>query len=132
MSILGRKISAKLVAALAVVMIVGALLPVMTDAPAHEITLVTRGMAFYVDGEFDRPNPTIEVNAGDRVRIILRNEERGIAHNFAVPAADAATDLLNWNERDEVTFDVPDKPGIYDYVCRPHALMMRGTLRVIP
>ena len=132
MSILGRKISMKLVAALAVVMIVGALLPVMTDAPAREITLVARGMAFYVDGDFDRPNPTLEVKASERVRIVVRNEERGMTHDFAVPAADAATDLLNWNEQDEVIFDVPDKPGVYEYVCRPHALMMRGTLRVIP
>jgi plastocyanin len=130
MSILGRKISAKAVAALAAAMVVAALLPVMTDAPAREITLVTRGMAFYVDGNFDQPNPTLEVKAGERVRIVVRNEERGMTHDFRVPAAQAATELLNWNEQDAVTFDVPDAPGSYEYVCQPHALMMKGRLVV--
>ena len=130
MSILGRKISGKVVAALAVAMVVGALLPVLTDAPAREIRLVTRGMAFYVDGDFNHPNPTIEVKAGERVRIVLRNEERGMTHDFAVPAVKAATSLLDWNQQDDVTFDVPDEPGIYDYVCRPHLLMMKGRLVV--
>jgi plastocyanin len=61
---------------------------------------------------------------------VLRNEERGMAHDFAVPALDAVTRLLDWNESDTVTFDVPRTPGTYEYVCRPHLLMMRGTLLV--
>ena len=130
MSILGRKISAKAVAALAAIIVVAALLPVMTDAPVREITLVTRGMAFYVEGDLDRPNPTLEVKAGERVRIVVRNEERGMTHDFSVPAAQAATELLNWNEQDAVTFDVPDTPGTYEYFCQPHRLMMKGRLVV--
>jgi plastocyanin len=27
-------------------------------------------------------------------------------------------------------FEVPTTPGTYEYVCRPHLAMMRGTLRV--
>ena len=130
MSILGRKISAKPVAALAAIMIVGALLPVLTNAPSREITLVTRGMAFYVDGDFEHANPTLEVNAGERVRITVRNDERGMMHDFTVPAANAVTNLLKWNEQDEVTFVAPDTPGIYEYACRPHVLMMKGRLVV--
>ena len=37
---------------------------------------------------------------------------------------------IDWNERNDVVFDVPDEPGTYEYVCRPHQLMMKGTLRV--
>ena len=130
MSIFGRRVSIRLVAGLAAAMIVGALLPVMTTAPAREITLVVRDMAFYLDGDFAHPNPVIEVAAGEHVRIVLRNEERGTEHDFAVPAVGVASDLLHWRERDVVSFEVPDTPGAYEYVCTPHRLMMRGTLRV--
>ena len=130
MSILGRKISAKWVAVLAVAMVVGALLPVMTETPARQITLVARDMAFYLEGDYTHPNPDIEVKAGERVRIVMRNEERGMTHDFAVPAAAASVDLLEWNERGEVTFEVPATAGAYEYVCRPHLLMMKGILKV--
>ena len=130
MSILGRKISAKWVAALAVAMVVGALLPVTTKTPSREITLVARDMAFYLDGDFTHANPDIELRAGEHVRIVMRNEERGMTHDFAVPAAGASIDLLEWNERGEVTFDVPATPGTYEYVCRPHMPMMKGILKV--
>ena len=130
MSILGRKISAKWVAGLAIAMVVGALLPVMTKTPAREITLVARDMAFYLEGDDTHPNPDIEVKAGEHVTIVVRNEDRGMTHDFALPAAAASMNLLEWNERGEVTFEVPTTPGTYEYVCRPHLLMMKGTLKV--
>jgi plastocyanin len=68
--------------------------------------------------------------AGERVRIVLRNEDRGITHDFAVPAFDAALDQIDWNEEEDVTFDVPKTPGRYEYICRPHMLMMRGQIVV--
>ena len=130
MSILGRKIPGKVAAALAVAMVVGALLPVMTQTPTREITLVVRDMAFYLEGDFEQPNPVIAVKAGEKVRIVVRNEERGMTHDFAVPAVAAGMDPLKWNEEGEVTFEVPTTPGTYEYVCRPHLLMMKGTLKV--
>lgn len=130
MSIWGRKISNKVVAAAAVAMIVGALLPVMTKTPDREVTLVVRGMAFYLDGDFRHPNPTIELKAGENVRVVLRNDERGMTHDFAVPALGAATGLLDWNEQDATSFEVPETPGTYEYFCNPHRLMMKGTIRV--
>jgi plastocyanin len=130
MSILGRKVSVRWVAALVLAMVVGALLPVMTTGPAREITLVARDMTFYLDGNFDRPNPEIRVKAGETVRIVVRNEERGYTHDFAVPAIGARVRQLEWNERGDVTFDAPSTPGTYEYVCTPHMLMMRGTLKV--
>jgi plastocyanin len=130
MSILGRKISGRMVAALAVMMVLGALLPVMTTAPAREITLVVRDMTFYLDGDFENPNPDIAVKAGESVRIVVRNEERGMTHDFTVPAIGAGVGPLGWREQGEVTFDVPSTRGTYEYACRPHMLMMKGTLKV--
>jgi len=131
MSIWGRKVSPKIVAAVVVLFVaVAGLLPVMTKPRAREITLVARDMAFYRDGGGTAANPVIEARAGETIRVVLVNRDRGITHDFAVPAVEASTDAIDWNEQDEVTFDVPDTPGTYEYVCRPHLLMMKGTLRV--
>ena len=131
MSVFGRTVSGKTVAGVALLMIVAALLPVMTSAPVPDITLVTRDMTFYLEGDMSTPNPTIEVKAGERVRIVMRNEERGFIHDFAVPALHSAIDGLQWKEQGEVTFEVPDVPGSYEYVCRPHMLMMKGHITVV-
>jgi plastocyanin len=120
----------KLVAVAVIAVIAGAVIPVAMKAPAREVTLVVRNMAFYLEGDPATPNPTIEVKAGEHVRIVLRNDDRGFTHDFAVPTLDAALGAINWNESDDVVIDVPETPGTYEYVCRPHALMMRGTLRV--
>ena len=131
MSIWGRKISVKVVVAVAALMVVAALLPVMTSSVDREVTLVARGMAFYIDGD-PAPNPTITVKAGETIRVVLQNQDRGMTHDFAVPALDAGMRLVNWNETDDVTFDVPSEPGTYEYFCNPHRLMMRGTIKVVP
>lgn len=132
MSILGRRVSVKMVAAMAALMVVAALLPVMTTTVDREITLEVRGMSFFLEGGPATPNPTITVKAGERVRVVLRNQDRGMTHDFSVPAVDAAMGAIDWSESGEVTFEVPTTPGAYEYVCRPHSLMMRGTLRVVP
>ncbi|MBI3048848.1 MAG: cupredoxin domain-containing protein [Acidobacteria bacterium] len=130
MSIFGRTVSARAVAALALVMLVVALLPALSNTPTREITLVVRGMTFYLKDDPRTPNPTLEVKAGERVRVVLENQDRGMTHDFAVPAFDAGLDPIDWNETDTLVFDVPETPGTYEYVCRPHRLMMRGTIRV--
>jgi len=130
MSIWGVRVSMKLVAVAVITVIAGAVIPLAMKPPSREIALVVRGMAFYLESDPTTPNPTIEVKAGEHVRIVLRNDDRGITHDFAVPTLNRAVDLVDWNESDDVVIDVPDTPGSYEYVCQPHALMMRGTLRV--
>lgn len=98
--------------------------------PAREIRLVARGMAFYLESDPATPNPTLVVKTGERVRIVLTNQERGFTHDVAVPAMQAGIDGLDWNEAGSMVLGVPLAPGDYEYVCRPHAAMMRGTLRV--
>jgi FtsP/CotA-like multicopper oxidase with cupredoxin domain len=132
MSIWGYRLTSKLIAVGVLVVLIGTLAGVaaITRTQDREITLVARGMAFYLLGDPTTPNPTITLNAGERVRIVLRNDDRGMTHDFAVPAVDAALDPIDWNEDEDVTFDVPTTPGRYEYMCRPHMLMMRGQIIV--
>lgn len=130
MSFWGRHVSMKLIGTAVAVLLLGAFVVALTRPAPREITLVVRGMAFYLEDGDALPNPTIRLKAGERVRIVLRNEERGIRHDFAVPAMGAALDPIGWNESADVSFAVPDTPGSYDYWCRPHMLMMRGKIVV--
>ena len=130
MSISGHKVSTKVVTTTAGLMLLAALLPALTRTPTREIQLVVKGMAFYLENDLETPNPTIEVKAGERVRVVVRNEDRGLTHDFAVPVAGIMTREIVWNESDDVAFDVPETSGTYEYVCQPHRLMMRGTILV--
>ena len=130
MSFWGTRESAKVIGTAVVVMLLGAFAFALTRPAPRDITLVVRGMAFYLEDGDGLPNPTIQLNAGERVRITLRNEERGIRHDFAVPSMQEAVEPIGWNEAAAVTFVVPDTPGSYDYWCRPHMLMMRGKIIV--
>ncbi len=124
--------SAKAVAATVGLLVMVALLPGMTRSADREGGLVVRGMAFYLENDARTPNPAITLKAGETVRVVVRNQDRGMTHDFAAPAFDAGIDLIDWNETDQVTFDVPSTPGSYEYYCNPHRLMMRGTITVIP
>ena len=130
MSIMGRRVPLPVILLIAFALVVGTLIPVMTRAQVREIHLVARGMAFYVQGSAT-PNPTIEVTPGERVRIVLHNEDPGISHDFASPAISAAMDAIRQGERGELTLSVPTEPGTYEYWCRPHRPMMRGLIRVV-
>ena len=130
MSVLGHRVSTKLIGVLTGLMLLAALLPALSSTPSREVTLVAKGMTFFLEGDLQTPNPTIEVKAGERVRIVLRNEDRGMTHDFVVPPLHVALKPVSWNESGEVAFDVPTEPGTYEYFCRPHRLMMQGTIRV--
>jgi plastocyanin len=131
MSIMGRHVPGGVVAAVVLMLGAGAVAVAMwrPAAPDREIRLVVRGMAFYLESDPSTPNPTLTIRAGERVRIVLDNQDRGMTHDFAVPAIGQAIDAIDWNERGEVVVAVPAAPGEYEYVCRPHAaLRMRGRI----
>jgi plastocyanin len=130
MSIMGRRVPIRVVVLMAVCLIVGTLIPVMSRGEAREIHLVVRDMAFYLAEDPQTANPTITVRAGETVHLVVRNEDRGLKHDFALPIADASTRTLAFGEQGEVTMTVPSKPGTYEYVCRPHRAMMRGVIIV--
>ena len=129
-------------AVLVAVVIVGAaaLVPVLADhaeilsrkdsaTAAREIRLVVRDMTFYVDGE-DTPNPTLYAQPGDRIRLVLRNTEPGMSHDFTVASWKVATRLLKGKGEDAVEFTVPNARGSYAYSCTPHAGMMNGLIAI--
>ena len=130
MSIWGHKVSVKLIATLVAVLVLGALAAALARPAPREVTLVARGMAFYLENG-DQPNPTLTFKPGDRVRIVFKNQDRGIQHNFAVPSFKAELDPIGWNQSADVVLDVPKTPGTYEYWCRPHMMMMRGTIQVL-
>jgi plastocyanin len=131
MSIWGYRVTSKLIVIGVLVVVAGALAgSAITSSQDREITLVARGMAFYLLGDPTTPNPPITVKAGERVRIVLRNDDRGMTHDFAVPSMKASLDPVDWNEQEHVTIEVPETPGRYEYICRPHMLMMRGVILV--
>ncbi len=119
---------------LAAVAVVGLsiLLPmtVSTSAVVREITLVTRDMAFYLEGD-TVPNPTIRLDAGEEVRFILRNLDPGVVHNLAIEGWKLATAYLDGDASATLRVRVPEQPGRQAYVCTPHREMMHGVIEVV-
>jgi plastocyanin len=130
MSILGHRVSARAIGVLVALMLVAALLPAVSSTPTRDVTLVVKGMAFYLESDLNTANPTIDVKAGERVRVVVKNQDRGLTHDFAVPAVGAVMKEITWNQRGRLVFTVPTQPGTYEYVCQPHRLMMKGMIRV--
>jgi plastocyanin domain-containing protein len=99
------------------------------DVPAREIRIVARNMTFYVDGSAE-PNPAIRVRAGERVRLLFRNDDPGTKHDFVMPALGVETTLLRARTETSIVFRAPTQPSTSTYECTPHASMMRGTITV--
>ncbi|MPZ17520.1 MAG: hypothetical protein GEV06_06365 [Luteitalea sp.] len=99
-----------------------------SKSEVRDITLVARGVAFYVDGQ-PEANPVLRVEAGEQVRFLFRNEDRGMAHDFAVSSWQLSQPLPREpGETASVVVRVPDRPGRYSYVCTPHAALMHGVI----
>jgi len=108
-----------------------ATLPLIATArqQPREILLVAKQMTFYVDGR-SAPNPVIRLKPGERVRFTLKNEDKGVLHDFAIQDLGIATGTLKSAERASVVVEVPRRTGEYRYVCRPHSKMMAGKIEV--
>lgn len=100
---------------------------------ARELTLVARGMAFYLPGD-PTPNPRLVAGRGETLRITLRNEDRGMAHDLAIPSRSGGRKstpvLRDAGESADLTLRVPEEAGEYVYLCSLHSGMMRGVLEV--
>jgi hypothetical protein len=108
-----------------------ALMPVVANPRTgpREIVLVARDMAFYLEGS-QTPNPTIVVKRSEEVRVIVRNQDPGITHALAIGSLRASISRIEPGTTQGVQFRAPRKTGRYDYVCPPHALMMKGVILV--
>jgi hypothetical protein len=103
--------------------------PSGNGGPVREIRLVVRDMTYFADGS-TAPNPTLTVHRGEQVRVVLRNEDAGMIHDFAVRAWNVRTARLDAGEEAVIEFDAPEQPGTGTYSCTPHGETMRGTIRV--
>jgi plastocyanin len=68
---------------------------------------------------------TIKVKPGQTVKVTNRDT---VKHNVHANDNSFKTELLGKDE--SATFVAPMKPGTYNYVCDPHARMMKGILIV--
>ena len=114
----------------AAVAIAAAVTVLAAAAKPREIHIVAKDMAFYVNGD-PTPNPTLRVKAGEQIRLVLRNEDPGMTHDFAVAAWEVATKTLTAKgAQDSVKFRVPKQRGTIPYQCTPHSQMMKGTITI--
>jgi len=95
----------------------------------REVRLVVRGMTYFVEGTTD-PNPTLRVQRGSRLRVVLTNDDPGYSHNLIVSALGIQTPLIARGGSQAVELTVPDAPGVHAYSCGPHAEMMRGNIAI--
>lgn len=95
----------------------------------RELRLVARDMTFFIDGD-NTPNPTLRFRAGELVRVVLRNEDAGMEHDFAIKNWKVGSALLDGKGETVFEFRVPDKRGPEAYSCSPHPVMMRGSIDV--
>lgn len=110
---------------------VAALIPIMalSRESERELRIVVIDRAFYLEGQ-TQPNPTLTLRAGERVRLVLRNEDDGMRHDFAIRAWGVAVPPIEGRGRRAITFRVPGIPGQATYNCTPHPVSMRGAITV--
>lgn len=108
-----------------------ALLPMMGLSREHdrEVRLVALDRTFYLEGQ-PAPNPTIKLRAGERVRLVLRNEDDGMRHDLRIREWDVVVAPINGKGERALTFRVPAVRGTTSYACTPHASSMLGTIEV--
>jgi FtsP/CotA-like multicopper oxidase with cupredoxin domain len=110
---------------------VAVLLPIMglTREREREIRLVAVDRAFHLEGD-RQPNPTLRLRAGERVTVVLRNEDDGMRHDFTIKAWGVAVPAIDGRGERTVTFRVPGTRGSASYGCTPHPVSMRGAIVV--
>jgi plastocyanin len=99
------------------------------NAEPREIVLVARGMSFYLAGD-ETANPTIHLRQGETVRIVLRNDTPGMTHDFAASTLGLEIAPLDGGSTGSVFVRVPSAPGLHEYICRPHVVMMKGQISI--
>jgi Copper binding proteins, plastocyanin/azurin family len=126
----------QLLATLALLVACGGVALVVQAAVRPEprtVTLLARGMSFYLPGD-PTPNPRLVVARGEEVRLVLRNEDRGLPHDLEVPEDGgdrrATREVRGIGDTASLTFRAPEAARDYEYVCTLHSRMMRGVLEV--
>lgn len=92
-------------------------------APIREVVLEARGVRF--NGE----NPTLTMQAGERLRLTVRNAEPGpVLHDLILVGPNTVTTRL-LQPGEQVTLELLlTRPGRYAYACSLHPGMMDGVI----
>ena len=101
-----------------------------TGAAVRQINLVTKDMAFYLEGD-PAPNPAIRLTAGEQVRFNILNLDYGLVHNLAIEGWSVETTYLDADESAVVYVRAQEQVGRQAYVCSPHREMMRGIIEIV-
>jgi plastocyanin len=109
--------------------VAGLMLPRMVSSreTARELRVTARGMTYYVEGLAGQ-NPVLTFTPGEQVRVVFRNEDKGMAHNFSIPAWGVEMKLVQSVGEEAETFRVPANAATAVYVCTPHSQMMSGQI----
>jgi FtsP/CotA-like multicopper oxidase with cupredoxin domain len=94
------------------------------DAPAREIVLITKDIAFLLASEPDQPNPPLHLKKGETVKLTLLNQEPGeVLHCFTLGGLGVKTSRhLATGEWETLTF-TPRERGVFSYACLMHPMM---------
>lgn len=95
-----------------------------SPAEVREIVLEARDLAF--DGD----NPTLLAEPGERVRLVVRNNDPGILHSISLPGIDSEVRHIKWGEEIAFEITIPDG-GTWEYVCPQHMPKMKGRIEVV-
>ena len=91
--------------------------------PVREIVLEARDLAFNGD------NPILRLQAGERVRVVVRNSDTGILHSISLPGIDPQVRHVKWGEEISFELTVPEA-GAFEYVCPQHLPKMKGRIEI--
>jgi plastocyanin len=118
-------------AAALVALAVGGAVIAKVGAPdgVREIRLVIRDMTYYA-GQTGDENPTLRLIRGEKVRLVLTNDDPGYSHNLIAPVLGVSMPLVQQGRSQSVEITVPDVAGVYTYECGPHSEMMRGKIAI--
>ena len=117
-----------LIIVLAVVAGAGAIILSARGPGPREIHLIGKNTTFYLEGGVD-PNPVLRVKPGESVRIVFRNTDAGMRHDFTIPDWGVESTAVAGPGQTAVTFKAPEQ-GRTEYNCTPHATVMKGTIAV--
>ena len=89
----------------------------MRSGPNLVIEVVAEDLAFRGN------NPTLYAEPGSEVKLIFRNEARGIEHHLVIEGLGVETAILRPGEHEEISFSVPMQDTVLTYSCYLHPIM---------
>ena len=93
--------------------------PTKSTSPEYVVTLTAKDMSFNFF------NPKIYVSPGERVKIILKNDDPGMKHNISLSKLKISSQIIQFGEKTILSFVAP-RNGQFEYFCSMHPTLMRG------